>query len=154
MPARLDTLRDKDIGARAYRLGRLLGCGHGDPDLAAGGPQPVDHGRGRAAERERHDGYPALLDERELVRPAVVVEARAAELHAVPVGLAGEQVDVGRDPVGVARGARHEDVHPVGPRGQSGEPVECRPERVRAQVPGREEAEPARLADRGREFGC
>ena len=63
--------------------------------------QPRDDLGGRAAEDERHDGHRELAQRRELRVPVVVVEARLAECHARPVGLAPQALDVARVDAGL-----------------------------------------------------
>jgi DNA-binding transcriptional ArsR family regulator len=106
----------------------------------------------RTAEGEGDDRGPLAREELELRFPAVVVPARLAELHAVPLRLAGERGCVGLDRGLVHREpCRDEDVDPERPRGRRPNLGQLALELRDRLVTGGEESETASLGDSRRE---
>ena len=152
--AGLHALHDERVRARVAREARLGRCRHGDPRLRPGGMEPPDHVGGRAAEHERRPTGTLLERQGELVLPAVVVAARLAERDARALALGPQLRRVGADRRRIGGpGGRREDVEPERPGGQPAQRLEVGANRVDRLVAGRQEAEPARVADRGGERG-
>jgi len=79
MAARLGALRDERVGAGIVRERALGGACHGHPHGDVVVVQRRHRLGRRAAERERHDGYPLAHGELQLGAIGVVVEARPAQ---------------------------------------------------------------------------
>ena len=149
--AGLASLQHERVGSGGLRDARLREVGHRHPDLGAAARERGDHLRARAAEGERDDGHPFVGEHLQLRIPSVVVEPRLGRLDvlrlAQPLDVRAHRllVDVGA--------AGHEEVDAVGSRRPLPQGVDVRSQHVGAEVAGGEEAEPAGLADRGRERG-
>src|SRR5581483_6626088 len=103
----------------------------------------------RAAEGERRDCGPQLGDQLELLVVPVVVEARLTELGAVALRLARDPIQVAVQPGVVVAGVPgDEQVHPDGRLGQPPDLDDPLLQSLGREVPGGEQAEAARLADR------
>ena len=123
------------------------------PRLRTGVAQLREHLARRAAEGERDDRDPLADDELELRLPGVVVVLRPAQRDPDPRGLLRQPGRVALDLPRVAVAGRREDVHPEGPGGERADRRDLLAHRLGRLVAGREEPEPTRLADRGRELG-
>ena len=109
--------------------------------------------RGGQPKANETTGTRSRDDELELRLPGVVVVLRPAQRDPDPRGLLRQPGRVALDLPRIAVAGRREDVHPEGPGGERADRRDLLAHRLRRLVAGREEPEPTRLADRGRELG-
>ena len=113
MAAGLDALGDQGICPGDGGVGRLGRVGHRHPDFGSGVVESANRCRVRAAEGERDDRYPLGDGQLELGGEPVVVVARLAQFHTVPVGFPGDLGEVGRKAARLDLLVGHKEIQPV-----------------------------------------
>jgi hypothetical protein len=149
VPACLVSLDDEQVRAGRARVVRLLRRRDGHPRLAARRLEGADDLLARDPESERHHGHRVRQQVPDLGVPVIVVVPGSAQRCPGLVHVLFDRAGVLENAIGVAGRTRAEQVHAERPARELFGPLAALRQLRGAQVTRGEEAEAARVGDRG-----